>query len=44
MPAFWTEKDAETKIIDVTGAGNMFLGGLVAGLEKTSGDIVQGMI
>ncbi|KAG8880447.1 hypothetical protein FRB98_005122 [Tulasnella sp. 332] len=43
VPAFWTEKEAASKIVDVTGAGNMFLGGLVAGLEKTSGDVVQGL-
>ncbi|KAG9002825.1 hypothetical protein FRB94_003628 [Tulasnella sp. JGI-2019a] len=40
-PAFWTENEAASKVVDVTGAGNMFLGGLVAGLEKTSGDIIE---
>jgi len=37
--AFWTTKDKD-RIVDVTGAGNSFLGGLAAGLHLT-GDIVE---
>ncbi|KAJ7667811.1 Ribokinase-like protein [Mycena polygramma] len=40
VPAFWTEKDAD-KIVDVTGAGNGFLGGLGAGLLFEDGDIFK---
>ncbi|KAF9468956.1 Ribokinase-like protein [Collybia nuda] len=38
--AFWTNKDAG-KIVDVTGAGNSFLGGLAAGLFFTSGNVEE---
>ncbi|KAF8351103.1 Ribokinase-like protein [Amanita rubescens] len=37
--AFWTPEDQD-KIVDVTGAGNSFLGGLAAGLHLT-GNIVE---
>ncbi|KAF8211324.1 Ribokinase-like protein [Mycena galopus ATCC 62051] len=37
VPAFWTSKN-ENKIVDVTGAGNSFLGGLAAGLLLEDGD------
>ncbi|KAJ7047556.1 Ribokinase-like protein [Mycena alexandri] len=40
VPAFWTSKD-EAKIVDVTGAGNSFLGGLAAGLLLEDGDIFK---
>ncbi|KAJ6599288.1 Ribokinase-like protein [Mycena vulgaris] len=40
VPAFWTSKDAD-KIVDVTGAGNSFLGGLAAGLLLEDGDIYK---
>ncbi|KAJ6539158.1 Ribokinase-like protein [Mycena capillaripes] len=40
VPAFWTSKD-EDKIVDVTGAGNSFLGGLAAGLLLEGGDIYK---
>ncbi|KAF7331930.1 PfkB domain-containing protein [Mycena kentingensis (nom. inval.)] len=40
VDAFWTSAD-ETKIVDVTGAGNSFLGGLAAGLKLSGGDIYQ---
>ncbi|KAF8901708.1 Ribokinase-like protein [Gymnopilus junonius] len=39
VTAFWTAKDGD-KIVDVTGAGNAFLGGLAAGLVL-SGDLFQ---
>ncbi|KAF5393902.1 hypothetical protein D9757_000213 [Collybiopsis confluens] len=39
IEAFWTESDA-SKIVDVTGAGNSFLGGLAAGIEL-NGDIFE---
>ncbi|KAJ7095176.1 Ribokinase-like protein [Mycena belliarum] len=40
IPAFWTSKDAD-RIVDVTGAGNSFLGGLAAGLLLENGDVYQ---
>jgi len=38
VEAFWTD---QSKIIDVTGAGNSFLGGLAAGLLLEDGDIYK---
>jgi len=32
-PAYWTESEIE-QVVDVTGAGNGFLGGLCAGLDE----------
>ncbi|KAG8990096.1 hypothetical protein FRB90_001916 [Tulasnella sp. 427] len=43
VPAFWTTTDAE-RIVDVTGAGNSFLGGLAAGLAKSGGDLKEGVV
>ncbi|TEB35435.1 Ribokinase-like protein [Coprinellus micaceus] len=40
VEAFWTEKDGE-KIVDVTGAGNSFLGGLAAGLKLKGSDVFE---
>ncbi|KAJ7068095.1 Ribokinase-like protein [Mycena amicta] len=40
VDAFWSSAD-EVKVIDVTGAGNGFLGGLAAGLTLENGDIYQ---
>ncbi|KAJ3867866.1 Ribokinase-like protein [Lentinula novae-zelandiae] len=40
VDAFWTETDA-SKIVDVTGAGNSFLGGLSAGLQIANGDVYE---
>ncbi|KAJ7507564.1 Ribokinase-like protein [Mycena galericulata] len=40
VSAFWTSEDGD-KIVDVTGAGNSFLGGLAAGLLEENGDIYQ---
>jgi len=40
IDAFWTEEDA-TKVVDVTGAGNSFLGGLSAGLYYADGDVYE---
>ncbi|KAJ7179329.1 Ribokinase-like protein [Mycena filopes] len=42
VPAFWTSND-ENKIVDVTGAGNSFLGGLAAGLLLEGGDIYKAL-
>ncbi|KAG6855060.1 hypothetical protein C0991_005989 [Blastosporella zonata] len=39
IQAFWTAENSE-RIVDVTGAGNSFLGGLAAGLLLTE-DVVQ---
>ncbi|KZT12947.1 Ribokinase-like protein [Laetiporus sulphureus 93-53] len=41
VPAFWTEDDAQRHIVDVTGAGNAFLGGLAAGLHLADGDVYR---
>ncbi|EMD41032.1 hypothetical protein CERSUDRAFT_111603 [Gelatoporia subvermispora B] len=40
IDAYWTEQNAE-KVVDVTGAGNSFLGGLAAGLLMTGEDIFE---
>ncbi|KAL7417124.1 Ribokinase-like protein [Mrakia frigida] len=40
VPAYWKEEEKE-EVRDVTGAGNSFLGGLIAGLEKEGGDIFR---
>ncbi|CAE6419714.1 unnamed protein product [Rhizoctonia solani] len=37
-PAYWTSGD-EGAVVDVTGAGNAFLGGLSAGLYLANGDV-----
>lgn len=39
VEAFWAE-DVD-KVVDVTGAGNSFLGGFAAGLELSGGDIYE---
>ncbi|KAF8665739.1 hypothetical protein AX16_000187 [Volvariella volvacea WC 439] len=39
VEAFWNRRDPQ--VVDVTGAGNSFLGGLAAGLELTGGDIFE---
>jgi sugar/nucleoside kinase (ribokinase family) len=41
VEAYWTSNDVN-KVVDVTGAGNAFLGGLAAGLALTNGNIFQG--
>ncbi|TDL29323.1 Ribokinase-like protein [Rickenella mellea] len=38
VSAYWSGKD-ESHVVDVTGAGNSFLGGLAAGLSLTNGDV-----
>ncbi|KAG8967904.1 hypothetical protein FRC05_001869 [Tulasnella sp. 425] len=43
VPAFWTEKDA-SRIVDVTGAGNSFLGGLAAGLAMSGRDVLEAVL
>ncbi|TCD71346.1 hypothetical protein EIP91_011117 [Steccherinum ochraceum] len=40
VDAYWTPEDEE-KVVDVTGAGNAFLGGLAAGLKFTGGDVFE---
>ncbi|KIM43590.1 hypothetical protein M413DRAFT_68614 [Hebeloma cylindrosporum] len=40
IEAFWTEKDGD-KVVDVTGAGNSFLGGFAAGLRLSGGDVYE---
>lgn len=41
IPAFFAS-DASDRVVDVTGAGNAFLGGLIAGLSLSGGDLVEG--
>lgn len=41
IDAFWS-KEESNKVVDVTGAGNSFLGGLAAGLEFGGGDVLEG--
>ncbi|KAH6915139.1 Ribokinase-like protein [Coprinopsis sp. MPI-PUGE-AT-0042] len=40
IEAYWTPED-EKRIVDVTGAGNAFLGGLAAGLKHAEGDVEE---
>ncbi|KAF8164977.1 Ribokinase-like protein [Crassisporium funariophilum] len=40
IDAYWTASDVE-KIVDVTGAGNSFLGGLAAGMMLSNGDVYE---
>jgi len=42
VQAYWTAQD-DSKIIDVTGAGNSFLGGLAAGIV-ISGNMYQAVL
>ncbi|KAK1228911.1 hypothetical protein PQX77_008069 [Marasmius sp. AFHP31] len=41
ITAFWGAENVK-EVIDVTGAGNSFLGGLAAGLDIADGDIYEG--
>lgn len=42
VDAYWTKSEADTQhVVDVTGAGNSFLGGLAAGLFQTEGDVYE---
>jgi len=43
QPGVWIEAYWRTgeRVVDVTGAGNSFLGGLAAGLALTNGDVVE---
>ncbi|KAF9263629.1 Ribokinase-like protein [Marasmius fiardii PR-910] len=40
IPAFWSDEDTK-EVVDVTGAGNSFLGGLAAGLHIADGDVYE---
>jgi sugar/nucleoside kinase (ribokinase family) len=42
IEAYWKGEEVTENIVDVTGAGNAFLGGLSAGLKLSSGDIFEG--
>ena len=42
IDAYWSEESTPDKIVDVTGAGNSFLGGLAAGLMLEGGDVYAG--
>jgi len=39
VDAFWSPERDASRVVDVTGAGNSFLGGLAAGLLLTNGDV-----
>lgn len=42
VDAYWTETESDAQhVIDVTGAGNSFLGGLAAGLVLSEGDMYE---
>jgi sugar/nucleoside kinase (ribokinase family) len=41
VDAFWGA-DAQEKVVDVTGAGNSFLGGVAAALSLAGGDMYEG--
>lgn len=41
LPAYYQPDTVEGKVVDVTGAGNAFLGGLIAGLSLEDGNIEQ---
>ncbi|THV03316.1 Ribokinase-like protein [Dendrothele bispora CBS 962.96] len=41
VSAFWDKSEHPGKVIDVTGAGNSFLGGLAAGLDITGNDVYE---
>ncbi|EJD53853.1 Ribokinase-like protein [Auricularia subglabra TFB-10046 SS5] len=43
VPAFWSEQDTR-KVVDVTGAGNAFLGGLAGGLHLTDGNLREAVL
>lgn len=45
IDAYWTKdatSDFQDHIVDVTGGGNAFLGGLSAGWKLTKGDLLEG--
>ncbi|KAI0356585.1 Ribokinase-like protein [Trametes cingulata] len=39
VDAYWSGPEGASKVVDVTGAGNSFLGGLAAGLVLANGDV-----
>ncbi|KAK7470879.1 hypothetical protein VKT23_002295 [Stygiomarasmius scandens] len=41
IKAYWDKSERPEKVIDVTGAGNSFLGGLAAGLEIAGYDVYE---
>lgn len=41
IDAFWSSAENIDKVVDVTGAGNSFLGGLAAGLSITNGNVYE---
>ena len=41
VPAFWRSNEQD-RVVDVTGGGNAFLGGLMAGLLLSDGDFRTG--
>ncbi|KAG2013910.1 hypothetical protein CC2G_010774 [Coprinopsis cinerea AmutBmut pab1-1] len=43
IDAYWGDEDRE-RVVDVTGAGNSFLGGLAAGILFSEGDVVEAVL
>ncbi|CAE7068734.1 unnamed protein product [Rhizoctonia solani] len=43
IPAYWTSED-KGAVVDVTGAGNAFLGGLSAGLRLSNGNVYEAVL
>ncbi|KAI0637860.1 Ribokinase-like protein [Trametes polyzona] len=41
VDAYWSGPGGAARVVDVTGAGNSFLGGLAAGLVLTNGDVYE---
>jgi sugar/nucleoside kinase (ribokinase family) len=41
IDAFWSSAENIDEVVDVTGAGNSFLGGLAAGLSIANGDVYE---
>ncbi|OJT10494.1 hypothetical protein TRAPUB_12932 [Trametes pubescens] len=39
IDAYWSGPEGASRVVDVTGAGNSFLGGLAAGLVLSNGDV-----
>jgi len=42
--AYWSGPENSNNVVDVTGAGNSFLGGFAAGLILSHGDILEAVL
>ncbi|KAJ3077952.1 hypothetical protein HDU99_000859, partial [Rhizoclosmatium hyalinum] len=43
VPAYWSAEKSDN-VVDVTGAGNAFLGGFMVGLKESGGDILESVL